>query len=223
MKSYNQYCAVARALDVIGDRWVLLIVRELLAFGPSRYTDLKRGLPGIATNLLAERLKVMEAEGLIERRDAPAPVGAPVYELTERGHALDSVLNSLADWGLPKMIGGPSATDVVQPQWVGLIAGPSLRDHLAPGQRLVFGIRTEEGSVRVTLDADGCSMERGIDGAVDVTLSGTAQLVGGALSGLLPLADAQRLGLETDGDTTLLTSLLTRLTDAAGAPEGDHA
>ncbi|MFC6704553.1 winged helix-turn-helix transcriptional regulator [Flexivirga alba] len=219
MKSYDQFCAVARALDVVGDRWVLLIVRELLAFGPSRYTDLKRGLPGIATNLLADRLKAMEAEGLIERREAPAPVGAPVYELTDRGRALDDVLNSLARWGLPKMLGGPSATDAVQPQWVGLIADPALRDRLAPGQQLVFGIRTEEGSVRVTLNKDGCSMERGLDGAVDVTLTGPAQLVGGALSGLVTLAEAQRLGLEIDGDTTLLTEL----TDAAGASEGDHA
>lgn len=219
MKSYGQFCAVARALDVVGDRWVLLIVRELLAFGPSRYTDLKRGLPGIATNLLADRLKTMEAEGLITRRGAPAPVGAPVYELTERGRALDDVLNSLARWGLPEMPGGPAAKDTAQPQWVTLIAGLTVRDRLAPGERLVLGVRTDEGAVRATFDADGCSMERGLDGPVDVTLTGPAQLVGGALSGLLTLADAQRLGLEIDGDTTLLAKLAT----ASGAPEGDRA
>ena len=101
MKRYDQYCAVARALDVVGDRWVLLIVRELLAFGPSRYSDLKRGLPGIASNLLADRLKTMESEGLIERREAPAPIGAPLYQLTSRGLELEDVLRALTRWGLP--------------------------------------------------------------------------------------------------------------------------
>jgi len=81
VRSYQQYCSVARALDVVGDRWVLLIVRELLALGPSRYSDLKRGLPGIASNLLAERLKAMEADGLVERREAPAPIGTGVTTL----------------------------------------------------------------------------------------------------------------------------------------------
>src|SRR5438105_4605644 len=95
MKSYQQYCSVARALDVVGDRWVLLIVRELLAMGPSRYSDLKRGLPGIASNLLAERLKVMEAECLIERYDAPPPVGTTLYQLTARGRELQDVVHAL--------------------------------------------------------------------------------------------------------------------------------
>src|SRR6266852_4345473 len=111
MKSYQQYCSVARALDVVGDRWVLLIVRELLAFGPSRYSDLKRGLPGIATNLLAERLKVMEADGLIERYDAPPPVGTNLYQLTERGRELQDVLHALARWGLERMPAGAQAQD----------------------------------------------------------------------------------------------------------------
>ncbi len=85
MRSYGQYCSIARALDVVGDRWTLLIVRELLLQGPCRFTDLKNGLPGIATNLLSTRLKELEEAGLISREDAPPPVATVLYTLTENG------------------------------------------------------------------------------------------------------------------------------------------
>src|ERR1051325_10951356 len=85
MRSYGQYCSVAKALDVIGDRWSLLIIRELLLQGPCRYTDLRNGLPGIATNLLAERLRELEAAGLIRREEAAPPVATTLFHLTEAG------------------------------------------------------------------------------------------------------------------------------------------
>src|SRR5215468_5066933 len=103
MKTYGQYCATARALDLVGDRWVLLIVRELLSQGPSRFTDLRAGLPGVATNLLATRLREMEENGIITHRDAAPPVATGLYQLTERGQALRPVIEALADWGLPTM------------------------------------------------------------------------------------------------------------------------
>ena len=84
MRSYRQYCPVAKALDVVGDRWALLIVRELIFRGPSRYTDIRRGLSGIATNLLAERLRELEAAGVVKSYEAPPPVATTLYELTER-------------------------------------------------------------------------------------------------------------------------------------------
>lgn len=208
MKSYDQYCAVARALDAVGDRWVLLIARELLAFGPSRYSDIRRGLPGIATNLLAERLKAMESSGLIEQREAPAPIGARVYELTQRGRELEDVLRALTRWGRPTMPSGPSATDVVQPQWSALFAGLTLAEKLPPGEQIILGIRTGDASVRVTLRQAGYEIERGADGDADVTLSGSAHLVGGVLSGLLTLTEAADLGLEIDGRADLLAGLV---------------
>src|SRR5712692_11476763 len=85
-RSYDQYCAVARGLDVIGDRWTLLLVRDLL-LGPKRYKDLLAGLPGIGTNLLADRLHELEGAGLIERTVLPPPAGSTVYQLTEAGQA----------------------------------------------------------------------------------------------------------------------------------------
>src|SRR3984893_11365924 len=103
MRSYGQFCAAAKALDVLGDRWTLLIVRELLAQGPSRYTDLRNGLPGIATNLLAERLRELERAGVVVRGDAPPPVATTLFSLTPRGKQLKAVIDELGRWGMPLM------------------------------------------------------------------------------------------------------------------------
>lgn len=212
VKRYDQYCAVARALDVVGDRWVLLIVRELLAFGPSRYSDLKRGLPGIASNLLADRLKSMESDGLIDRREAPAPIGAPIYELTPRGRELEDVLRALTRWGLPDMSSGPTRADAVQPQWTALFAGLTLTERMGAGRQLTVDIRTGDASVRATLGGQGgYRIERspeGLGSEPDVTLAGPAHLVGGVLSGLLAVTEAADLGLQVDGRSDLLSDLV---------------
>ena len=97
-RSYNQYCPLAYALDLVGERWTLLIVRELLA-GPHRFKDLLAGLPGVSTNLLTERLKILEQQGLLRRRTLPPPAGSTVYELTPLGHALEGVVLELGRWG----------------------------------------------------------------------------------------------------------------------------
>lgn len=113
-RSYNQFCPLAYALDLVGERWTLLIVRELLA-GPHRFKDLLAGLPGVSTNLLAERLKVLEQEGLLRRRTLPPPAGSTVYELTDRGRALEGVVLELGRWGaalLPPTLEGNSLPSV---------------------------------------------------------------------------------------------------------------
>src|SRR3989442_1571566 len=107
MRSYGQYCALAKALDLVGERWTLLIVRELLINGPSRYTDLRRGLPGIATNLLAQRLHELEKSGLVAGVEAPPPVATSLIELTPRGRELEPILLQLGRWGAPLMVGPP--------------------------------------------------------------------------------------------------------------------
>ena len=99
MRSYGQFCALARALDVIGDRWTLLIIRELAA-RPCRFRDLSEGLPGIAANLLAERLRLLQSEGVITHDQAAT------YRLTDRGKALGPALKALARWGVPLMARG---------------------------------------------------------------------------------------------------------------------
>ena len=97
-KSYNQYCGLAYALDIVGERWTLLIIRELIA-GPRRFKDLLDGLPGISTNLLTERLKSLEAQGLLCRRVLPPPAGSTVYELSPLGQGLEKSLLELGKWG----------------------------------------------------------------------------------------------------------------------------
>ena len=208
MKSYQHYCAVARALDLVGDRWVLLVVRELLAFGPSRYSDLKRGLPGIASNLLAERLKSMEADGLIERHEAPAPIGSRVYQLTARGRELEDVVRALSRWGLPAMPSGPRPGDKVQPQWTALLAGLNLATRVPPGTELVVLIDTGDEPVRARLRTDGFEIDRLAGDGEDVALRGDAVLVGGLLSGLLTPAAATELGLVITGRSDLLNDLI---------------
>src|SRR5438128_11297774 len=113
-RSYDQYCAVARGLDIIGDRWTLLLVRDLL-LGPKRYKDLLSGLPGIGTNLLADRLKELEAAGLIERTVLPPPAGSTVYQLTGAGQDLEPVMTALGRWGA-RFLGAPKKSDIMVPR-----------------------------------------------------------------------------------------------------------
>ena len=216
MKSYQQYCSVARALDVVGDRWVILIVRELLTFGPSRYSDLKRGLPGIASNLLAERLRMMEADGLIEQYDAPPPVGANLYQLTERGQELQDIVHALARWGLDLMPGGARDADAAQPQWLALYAAMELSPAVGEDAQVVVGVETGDEAVRATLRHDSFDIRRGTSPEADVTVSGSAGVVGGVLTGLLNPKQAVELGAEVSGAVPALTDLLNR---AAGPPE----
>src|SRR3954462_11523784 len=117
MRSYAEYCAMAKSLDVVGDRWTLLIVRELALRGACRYTDLRNGLPGIATNLLADRLRDLERAGVVEREDAPAPIAATLFRLTPRGEQLRPVLDDLMRWGIPLMAEQDDG-DAVRSHWV---------------------------------------------------------------------------------------------------------
>jgi len=98
-RAYNQFCPLSRTLDIIGERWTLLIIRNLIA-GPQRYKDLLDNLPGIGTNLLAARLKELQSSGIIQRRKLPPPAGSTVYEFTELGRGLEEPLLALARWGL---------------------------------------------------------------------------------------------------------------------------
>ncbi|WP_329115502.1 winged helix-turn-helix transcriptional regulator [Streptomyces sp. NBC_01465] len=144
-RSYDQYCAAARALDAVGDRWTLLIVRELLA-GPRRYTDLHADLPGVSTDVLASRLKDMEREGLSTRRKLPAPASAFVYELTARGRELLPVLTALAEWGAPALA-ERRPTDAVRAHWFAVPLARRL-EGVAEG---VVEVRLDEGVFHVRI------------------------------------------------------------------------
>ncbi|MFF5515751.1 winged helix-turn-helix transcriptional regulator [Streptomyces coeruleorubidus] len=201
-RSYDQYCSAARALDVVGDRWTLLIVRELLA-GPRRYTDLHADLPGVSTDVLASRLKDMERDGLATRRRLPPPGAAFVYELTARGCELLPVLQALGEWGQAEL-GGRRPTDAVRAHWFAL---PLLR--LLDGEGLVE-VRLEEGLFHLHAGAEGGPVygDGPAPGEPDARLvldTGTCT----ALSrGELSLARAVREGrVEVSGEGTLAKAL----------------
>ena len=105
-KHYDQYCPIARALDLVGERWSLLVIRELM-HGPKRYTDLVEGLPGIGTNILATRLRDLEQADVVARRTLPPPAASKVYELTDYGRALRPAMRELALWGA-RSLGPPN-------------------------------------------------------------------------------------------------------------------
>ncbi|MGW7244887.1 winged helix-turn-helix transcriptional regulator [Streptomyces decoyicus] len=153
-RSYDQYCAVARALDAVGDRWTLLIVRELLG-GSRRYTDLHADLPGVSTDMLASRLKDMERDELVARRRLAPPAAAFVYELTPRGRALLPALAALADWGAPAL-DEKRPTDAVRAHWFAVPLVARLARHFADGIEVV-DIALDEGEFHVVLGGDAAA------------------------------------------------------------------
>lgn len=185
MRSYGQYCALARALDVVGDRWTLLVVRELLA-RDCRYSDLREGLPGIATNLLADRLRNLEAAGVVEAYDAPSPVRATMYRLTDRGRGLGPVLRALLVWGAP-LAAEPQGDDEFRTHWLvlglpQLFAGADLADL----EDLSVLVRTGDQPALLQLREGRVEMQSGpefADVEADVTVEGRPEAVYAVLTG----------------------------------------
>ncbi|GAA1481035.1 hypothetical protein GCM10009624_14750 [Gordonia sinesedis] len=166
MRSYNQYCSMARALDLVGDRWTLLIVRELLTQNACRFSDLRRGLPGIASNLLADRLRDMDAAGIVERTQEPPPVAATLIRLTDRGQDLAGVVRELTRWGAPLMFDPASESGAAAED------APAFRMHwfLLPLRYLARDNTPDEPPVVVRFGDvyDGCDVTIGVgDGADD--------------------------------------------------------
>jgi DNA-binding HxlR family transcriptional regulator len=151
-RSYDHYCGIARALDVVGDRWTLLIMRELLA-GRRRYTDLQADLPGISTDVLADRLRDLERERLVTRRKLPPPGTAAVYEVTRRGQDLMPVLVALADWGAPELA-VRRRTDAVRAHWFAIPLMHRLRP-ITQGHTGVVNIKLDEGGFHLRLAESG--------------------------------------------------------------------
>lgn len=201
MKSYGHYCGLAKALDVVGDRWTLLIVRELLARREARYTDLMHGLPGIATNLLATRLRDMEASGLIARDDAPPPVATAVFRLTERGRALEPVVRALGAWAGPLM-GTPTEDEVFRSHWLALPIELYFRDRHPdqPPVRIEVRTGTESETPSLIETMDGAvKVHAGTVAAPDASLAGPPHLIMAVLAGRVSLAAARARGLQFSG------------------------
>lgn len=148
-RSYAQFCPMARTLDVLGERWTLLIVRELLT-GPKRYTDLKQALGGMWSNLLGQRLRELEEAGIVQRAELPPPAARTVYELTERGRELEDVLLSIARFGLP-YLDVPTDEQPLQPHHVVLGLRALVRIEELPDTGLTVRFDIDEGSYLMTV------------------------------------------------------------------------
>ncbi|MFL5613555.1 MAG: winged helix-turn-helix transcriptional regulator [Gemmatimonadaceae bacterium] len=204
MRSYGQFCGLAKGLDVIGDRWTLLIVRELLIRGPSRYTDMRSGLPGIPTNLLADRLRELEEAELLRRELSVGPGSVPVYALTSRGEALEPVIAALGRWAAP-LLQAPAKDDVFLPHWLVLPARLYLVDR-SPGKAPVQ-IEVRDGNERVTIEtANGRVAARlGSADKPDAVLTGPTPLAWQLLTRKMTLHQARKAGLVIDGRAAVLT------------------
>jgi DNA-binding HxlR family transcriptional regulator len=183
-KRFDQYCPIAHALSLVGERWALLIVRELMK-GPARYTDLAGGLPGIGTNILAARLKELEAASLVERRKLPPPAASTVYELTPSGRQLRPVLHEMARFGARYM--GPPPLDALEEGW--LVGALDIAVAPIAGDiSIAFRIGDEEASI-----VDG----RAVPGHVAVV---DAVVEGDAVGFYHLFVDGQLDGVRIDGD-----------------------
>ena len=206
MRTYGDMCGIARALDVIGERWALLVVRELI-LGPKRFTDLRAGLPNIGPDVLSQRLRELEAAGLLRRRTLAPPAASRVYELTERGHALEPVLLSLGEWGSAAPIppgDPPLGVDST------IIALRTLFDPSAAGDlAATFELRLGGQVFRARVGGGELELERGEAPEADATLVSDPWSLGGMLwQGYAP-EDAERAGdASLEGDRRAVARFL---------------
>jgi DNA-binding HxlR family transcriptional regulator len=206
-RTYDQYCPVARALELVGERWTLLVARELL-LGPRRFTDLMAGLPGISANVLAGRLKDLEEEGMVARRTLPPPAASAVYELTPDAAGLVSMLATMAEWGMT-MLGEPRAHDEVRGEWI--VLGLAVT---APAPDVAGGTTYElhvDGEVLHVQVRDGnLQPHHGPADDPDAVLTIDAMALADLWAGRLDVDDALAVGRVTvDGDEDAGRRLLT--------------
>ncbi|MTE13728.1 winged helix-turn-helix transcriptional regulator [Nocardia aurantiaca] len=185
-RSYDHYCTVSRALDIVGDRWNLLVVRELCS-GPRRYSDLFADLPGISTDVLAARLKDLERDGILTKRRVGPRAGTAVYELTDSGAALRPVLDSLSVWGAGQL-GEQRATDAVRAHWFALPLGHAVAELVSTG---TVTVRIGDTALHYVITETGLTHHDGPAAAPDLDIR-------------LDLATAREIAT---GTTSLATAL----------------
>lgn len=192
-KTYDQYCTIATALDLIGDRWTLLVLREL-SFGEQRFTDLRSGLPGIATNLLTERLRKLEDAGLVEQYVLPAPAARTVYRLTRDGVRIRPVLRAIAQFGLPYL--DEPAEGQVRPRMAVFGGAGAMFDPVAAigtDLRIRFVLDGDEHWLEVR---DGRLVRADVTATPDLTFTGSAAALFDLTRGADLDALAPRLAVE---------------------------
>jgi DNA-binding HxlR family transcriptional regulator len=197
-RSYKQYCGVARALDLIGERWALLVVRELV-LGPKRFTDLRQGLPGIATNVLSLRLRQLERDGVVTRRRLPPPAPAQVYELTEHGRELVPIMLALGRWGASTM-GQRLPDQAIRAEWLAVALKAFFDSEAAAGLNATIGLDLDGARFTLRLDDGRLDVTPGGNGPVDLLIAADSELLIQFLLGV-------PVSLRAEGDHELLERL----------------
>ena len=207
LRTYGDGCAIAHGLDLVGERWALLVVRELL-LGPKRNTDLRRGLPGASPNVLSERLRELERAGVIRRRKLPPPAGSRIYELTDWGRELEQIVISLGRWAA-RSPSRPSDAPIVSVDSI-ILALRSLFDPgAARGLRAGYGLRLGEDRFRIEVADEEIEIVREDAEQADATIDTDPGTLDAVLWKGRSLAEAQRSGeLTIEGDKAAVERFL---------------
>lgn len=206
-RSYNQFCATARTLDIVGERWTLLLIRELLT-GPKRFGDLQSSLRGLGTGLLSARLKHLEREGLAHKITLPPPARTAAYALTEAGTALEPAVLALAHWGMTWAMGERQPDETFHPGWAVLGLRSCFVPEAAIGLRATYEFRVGDEIFHADVDDGTIATLHGPAQRPDVVIETTDDLFADLAAGGTDLATALRDGRATaSGDPDLLRRL----------------
>src|SRR5437762_1401936 len=182
-RSYGQFCGIARALELVGERWALLIIRDLLV-GPRRFTDLHQGLPRIPTNVLSDRLKELEQSGIVRRRVLPRPAASVVYELTEYGNQLEDVVMRLGVWGA-QSLGDPRPEEIITTDSMTMALRSTFVAEAARSLRVTYELRLGPVVIHARIENGSVTVHEGPLADADLVIEagpGVKDLMSGALS-----------------------------------------
>ncbi|WP_433174646.1 winged helix-turn-helix transcriptional regulator [Actinoallomurus sp. CA-150999] len=206
-RSYNQYCATARTLDIVGERWTLLLIRELLT-GPKRFGDLQNSLRGLGTGLLSARLKHLEREGLAQKITLPAPARTPAYALTEAGEELESAVLALAQWGMKWAMGERREGETFHTGWTVLGLRAYFVPEAAVGLRATYEFRVGDEVFHADVDDGTIATLHGPAQRPDAVIEADEDLFADIASGRTDLAAGLKDGRAVaSGDPDLLRRL----------------
>lgn len=207
-RRYHQHCPVARSLDVVGERWTLLIVRDLLV-GPKRFKELLTGSPGIGTNLLAARLRELEDLGLVKRTALPPPAASTVYELTEAGQALEPIIMAMGRWAM-RFLAPPRETDVILPSAYFLGLRARFRPEAAAGLSETYELHIDDRVFQIRVQDGQCTTSEGMDlSAPDVVITTDIETLNDLLAGRLASTNALASGqVKLQGDVHALERMV---------------
>ncbi len=203
-RSYRQHCGIASALDVVGDRWTLLIVRELLYLGPRRFADLARSQPGLAPNLLTRRLRELEHAGILTRSALPPPASATVYQLTARGRQLEPVLRALLRFGTP-LLGDPRDLEELRTELPLQALRAVFRPEDAEGVDEVYEFRIDDLVMQARVVDGTMTLRHGAPDPPDVIVTGDALTLADIAAARVDALDALGSGsLRLEGEPDAL-------------------